>query len=121
MKYRDDVIGHELDLDLSQLRVMACFWQIAVVYDLNTCTCRRDFFLPFFYIVCVPVCVCAMIACFRDPFLDMDEPFSDVGINRLLLHLLPLLWRNHLVRKKSTSSIIRHIKRRLDFIIDLQV
>lgn len=52
------------------------------------------------------VCAFALIACFRDPSLDVDEPFSDVGVNRLLLHLLPLLWRNHLVRKNSISYFL---------------
>uniref|UniRef100_A0A8D3BNZ0 Phospholipid-transporting ATPase n=1 Tax=Scophthalmus maximus TaxID=52904 RepID=A0A8D3BNZ0_SCOMX len=39
---------------------------------------------------------CHLKARFRDSFLDVDEPFCDMGFNRLLLHLLSLLRRHHL-------------------------
>lgn len=58
MKYWHDVIGHYLDLYLSQFRVTAFFiaqWQIAVVYELPTCICLC--FISSFYSLCVCVCL----------------------------------------------------------------
>lgn len=39
-----------------------------------------------------------MTACIRNTFLDLDESFCDLGFYSILFHILPLLWRHHLVR-----------------------
>lgn len=87
--------------NFAQFRVVAFF-----LYSTEADCCRllihymplSQCFTPSF-MSCVCVCVCVMIACFRDSFLDVDEPFCDVGFDCLLLHFLSLLWRHHLVRR----------------------
>lgn len=63
-------------------------------------TCPYERFTPF-----SPRLLELITAGIGDSLLDVDEPFCDVGLNCLLLHLLSLLRRNHLVRKVPTSKV----------------